>query len=869
MPRLHSCLLGIVGLLCQPGLQAAPLRVGLWQEPSLHARTPTQPETLRRLLAAGERQCVTLSTADLLSPAALDATRLDALVIPYSAYPAAGQAALQRYLGAGGAVFTLAGRPFANLLFPVDGRWVGLDECGPMARELRNVTWDLGHKGERDELKITGDGTAQQPWVFTMADLPGYAYGTLTLQGLGEADAVLVFEACGGPQTPSLCLEANEADRSRWKSILPLTREWREQRVPLAAFCSYATEGRGQAGDYLHPERLASLSVGLFRGLSRGPQEFRLRNLRLCRALVTPAQAAAAGVALPGRELVERMLGETIAPGPKTWWPDLFSGEFVPQAALAKTDDLLPGAPPAGRHDTFLTSLPRVGWADRRLFPGASAPLQYTPLLIAHDGSGAAVGEAAALVACSGGEQAGSVWWSLGTADLDVAANPVLTQLLERGLAYAGSPALWLSEGPRFLPEGEGVKAVCGEHLRGRRAAAVSVRGLLHSPGKTPLQGEAAATAAPGQTADLPWLTAPLTSFDWRAYSVSADLLTGGTVVDSRAWDVDARQALGDLCDYFVKTGATDGKLSGISFIDHRGARTLLAAYELFQDRRYLETALRWGRAMLREQRPDGGYRMGYGITSRGEECYVADGGEIALGIARLVSYAAPAEAAKLRQSLQAYMGYRDSFRVPEGGIGVGWCLQDYGQRPVVPLEKPTRVLAPEINTYTIGCTLGAAWVYAALSGKAEDREAAVADGEWLMPRCQSLSGAFVESYVAAHALAPTPELKQRYADYLQAAFVERMAPQTSVWWLSGGGRSALNLHGLAYCYEHLGRDPRVLAQLARALSAIVARQSPTSIYQLLGRRNPNQEEWIYLCFAGIGIADAVEADVSLRRLGK
>jgi hypothetical protein len=33
---------------------------------------------------------------------------------------------------------------------------------------------------------------------------------------------------------------------------------------------------------------------------------------------------------------------------------------------------------------------------------------------------------------------------------------------------------------------------------------------------------------------------------------------------------------------------------------------------------------------MLREQREDGGYRMGYGITAKGEECYVADGGEIA-----------------------------------------------------------------------------------------------------------------------------------------------------------------------------------------------------------------------------------------------
>jgi len=80
---------------------------------------------------------------------------------------------------------------------------------------------------------------------------------------------------------------------------------------------------------------------------------------------------------------------------------------------------------------------------------------------------------------------------------------------------------------------------------------------------------------------------------------------------------------------------------------------------------------------------------MGYGIGTRGESCFVADGGEIALGVARAACYATGEERRRLLASVRAYMGYRDSFRVKGGGVGVGWSATDFSKRPTVRLEKP------------------------------------------------------------------------------------------------------------------------------------------------------------------------------------
>jgi hypothetical protein len=181
--------------------------------------------------------------------------------------------------------------------------------------------------------------------------------------------------------------------------------------------------------------------------------------------------------------------------------------------------------------------------------------------------------------------------------------------------------------------------------------------------------------------------------------------------------------------------------------------------------------------------------------------------------------------------------------------------LRDYGKRPPAPLATITRIMAPEKNTYTVGCSLGAAYAYAALTGAMHDFRDAAKDAEWLMPRCRRLSGATAESFMFAHALAPEAALRRTYGDYLRKKFLTPLAGEHAAWWLRGGGRSALDLSVLAYCRNRIEDSPRLRAQLLRAVADIFSRDGQHSVYRLFEAGDPTHNEWIYLCYGALGLA--------------
>jgi len=183
----------------------------------------------------------------------------------------------------------------------------------------------------------------------------------------------------------------------------------------------------------------------------------------------------------------------------------------------------------------------------------------------------------------------------------------------------------------------------------------------------------------------------------------------------------------------------------------------------------------------------------------------------------------------------------------------------------VVPLDKPTRIFAPEQNTYTIGCTLAAAYAYARLTGDPKDEQAAQRDAEWLMARAQNLHGAFVESFLYAHAFTTDEQQRAKYAEFLRTHFVEAMCSNQTDWWQNSAGRSALNLDGLVYCYAHLGQDPRVLAQIISATSALFSPHSPQSLYQLRNQPALSVDEGIYTCFSYCSLPDVIQPMITMK----
>jgi len=824
--RIPTWWLGLLALGC--GAANALPRAGVWVRGGLPA--PLETAVLQPLLGRNGYDVETLSTADLLTPAKLDPQRLDLLVLPYGpAYPVAGRAALEAYLRGGGSYLALGGPSFTRPLVQIGEQFVPWDQFGD-AVAAPNPAAEASH-GPDDSLTIAGQGNAGTPWQIAVPALAGWAYAAFDLPALTDADAGLVFEARDAGGTPQLALELVEQDGSRWKQVVDLGKDWQTYRLHTSGFASYASPARNGAQDGFRPSQGRRLTIGFTKGmLGGGTHRFELRHLRVHRADVPAGRLTAAEVP-HAVNAAARWYFPTAADGfRRTVWPTCFA------ATAAADDGWLVNGPSAQDDRTGL--FPHQGQQDWRLLRPSNDP---------------AIG----LVSHHAGPYSGSAWAAVGHQTLSEADLVALHALLAE---LAAGPALSPLQVRPAVPSETRMVAQVTIVNRATAPLRDQLR-LLDGAGQTLAQ--VPLDLAPRQAAGL---TLPLPDLAWGEPLRLSLALRDHRLLDPPTAGLDLRTSLREMADFFVASGADDGKFSGVSFVDNRGARTLLGAWRIFEERKYLDAAVAWGNAMVAEQRPDGGYRMGYGLTRQGEACYVADGGEIAVGIACLAHATDGEQRETFLKSLDAYMGYREDFRVPTGGIGVGWCLHDYGQRPVVPLDTPTRIYAPEQNTYTISCTLAAAYAHARLRGDDPQlRQQCEADADWFMARSKSLYGAGCESFLFAHALSATAARREAYRQFLMAQALAPMMPEGGKsWWLLSGGRASFNVEGLIYWLTRVQADPAVESELRRCLWAIYGAVSPTSIHRLIGRGELHMDEWIYLCYSGIGLADVVQPMVTM-----
>lgn len=160
---------------------------------------------------------------------------------------------------------------------------------------------------------------------------------------------------------------------------------------------------------------------------------------------------------------------------------------------------------------------------------------------------------------------------------------------------------------------------------------------------------------------------------------------------------VKTKESLKNLCDYIVKEKVAFPTI----YIGGYYTRTLVAGYEIFHDRRYLDAAIAYGDYLLGRQMPNGFWRTGYGPV------YMADTGS-ALG-AFIVLYK---HVDKTRQ--QAYFNsvqrYVDSIHDqdmihPYGAFGTGWHS-----------TKDDNLVDPIHDQYTLSSALTGAeiftWMY-------------------------------------------------------------------------------------------------------------------------------------------------------------
>ncbi len=864
--------------------------VAIWRDTVPAGGAASDPAWLAGLLAEAGYGVNLLTSDALADGAVLDADRFDLLVMPYGAsYPSPAAGLLLRFLRRGGHLIALGGRCFRRPLYRSPRGWT--DRLAPASqtrpprpmfelseRRAEALQSGLVKEGHAGTVSLGTDDDGQPALRMVVDELRSYSYVRFGVKG-APGDTVVCFRARGDAETRHLCVEINETDGSRWKAVVPLSTAWRRYALSTGEFVSYATPDRGRRGDYVRAERVVRIAFGFPSSLvGRGRRSFELSQVAWGTGAAPPEAIARDAMVPCERSDLVRAFGKDLK-------RPYGAGDITAFCRSEAFRDVRELRPAQGQH--IFTASPAIeggvsGWSAtivgdnaNDLWKGRSSrtflPTQrwarMVPLLVTPAGE-----PAASLFINVGGRYAGSQWACFGVTSRDLfprndrETGQAFVRLVDRMLRGA----VFTGIGPRFSVRDGKVRMALVVSLADRTVdgGEVVLRAALR-----PGVGEAAwveqartVRLAPGRSEQISILDVDADRFDWKRFQAECRVVAGGQVIDRFETSLDVRRTLLAACDRFVRTQQQrgDGKFSGVGFVDNRGARALLATYDLTGRKEYLRAAIAWGKALVAEQRADGGYLMGYGYYADGNECYVADGGEIACGIARLVTYAPEPDRRLFMDSLRSYMRYRESFRCDGGGIGVGWCRRDYGARPIKPLDQTKKVFAPERNLYTIGCTLASATMYARLTGDARDNDAAVKDAHWWMARTDTVrGGAYVESAVWAHKYLSGGGIKAATEAFLRSKFIPNAVLPDRRWWTAGGGRTVQGIEGLAYYHDCIERDPKARAALMRATYHVCSPESLAGLPRVLSKEGLSGDEWRYVNFAAVSLPNLLASEIT------
>jgi len=689
--------------------------IAIWSDQFPFAHVPADPDHLASLLRSGGYRVRCLTTDQLIDPSILRNEDFDLLILPYGGLvPAVKAATLRRFLQRGGRLVTLGGRCFYRPIYPTANGWTdklaGSSDAGdaqPIVelseQTVARLAAQMKSGDQPAEASAERDDQGQPAVRVVVPELQAYKYLRLGTKN-PSGHSVLCFRARGDADTRHLCVEVNEADGSRWKAVVALSPKWRAYELSTGQFVSYATEGRGDPGDYLHAERAKRIAFGFPASLvGTGRRSFEISQIAWRPSAVQPQNLAEQSLRFDvSTDLIRAFRNDLKHPQRGGDITAFFRSEpfkDIPQLRAAPNQTVLPAdwtisGSMSGWTATILEdndySLESRGKGRSRHFLPTERLARSIPLLWTPNHQ-----PAAALFVHTAGPYAGNIWACFGVADRDLFSgrdpqgDKALLNLVDRMLG-----SVWLTAiQPRFTVQGDRAKMQVFVSVLnpGKDPARIELHARLTTGANAPavLETVQTKTIPAGQTRDVLVQEAWSDQFDWKRFTVQCRLVQGDQQTDCIECSVDVRGVLRAICERLVdqQQRRGDGKFSGIGYVDNRGTRALLAAYDLFGDRRYLDAAIAWGQAIIAEQREDGGYLMGYGYYAEGNESYVADGGEIACGIGRLVKYVPEQQRQAFVDSLAAYMAYRDSFRCEGGGIGVGWCKTDYSVRPVKRLD--------------------------------------------------------------------------------------------------------------------------------------------------------------------------------------
>ena len=142
----------------------------------------------------------------------------------------------------------------------------------------------------------------------------------------------------------------------------------------------------------------------------------------------------------------------------------------------------------------------------------------------------------------------------------------------------------------------------------------------------------------------------------------------------------------------------------------------------------------------------------------------------------------------------------------------------------------------------------------------------AIADARWYLrdvPSAVSVSG---EAAQWVHYFIDDAALRADLAQRMKATLLPS-ALNTRGWWYASGGRSAVTLSAVAYYYSQIEPAPEALAGMARGIYRMASPHSPASMDTVIGEGHPDGDEWRYLAYGAVGLAEVVEPLSTMREI--
>lgn len=378
---------------------------------AVHAAAPDAEKVRQALVGAGFAADL-LTDEDIASSDRLNTAAFDAIVFPDGALcPIAAKENLLRFLRQRGGMVVVGGPIFERSVQAAQEDYNRRLAAVPTAHatiDLERIPtsgWRRASSAMASpttwEVEQSGPPEAPAALHIVIPNLNGWDTLSTSIAGAyAPGEDATVFWVRGGPRTTAMTVEIQEKDGSRWIAAAPVTPQWRRVVLTPDAFGYWPdnpSKGRGAAGDRLHPENAATISVGIAQSHAHAPNGRHELWLAGFGCATLPEDLRRIDLSLPTLELFSP-----------------FYKYYRLPSLRPTTAELRAAADTGNQSGRIVTPIPRprgLGFASVR-------PGRWIPLETIRDETGRVCGTRASLWINCGASYRGSVWGQAASGDI-------------------------------------------------------------------------------------------------------------------------------------------------------------------------------------------------------------------------------------------------------------------------------------------------------------------------------------------------------------------------------------------------------------------------------------------------------------------